>query len=90
MNKVRAGSHYFLRPAGLDASDFRVTYWKDYIVRVIRRIGCPRWRKKRTCHVETRLGDYIGPVLIASLQPLDRRTKNALRREARRSVQTGI
>jgi hypothetical protein len=44
-------------------------------------------RQNTPGYVETRQGDFIGLVLIASLQPLDRRTKNALRREARRTAQ---
>jgi hypothetical protein len=82
--KIRKGSLYLLRPVGMDAHDDRVTYWKDYIVRVIQPHGCPPNGTMGHCYVETRLGEFVGLVLCNSLQPLDRETKKALRREARR------
>jgi hypothetical protein len=83
--RIRTGSLYFLCPVEEDASDFRIVYWKDYIARVILPASGSSNRTLGYCSVETRLGEFIGPVLFASLQPLDRRTKNAVRREARRA-----
>ena len=87
MNRIRTGSLYFLCPVGSDANDSRLMVWKDYLVRVIELKGSSATRKPGHCHIETRMGEFIGQVLIASLQPLDRKTKNALRREARRATQ---
>jgi hypothetical protein len=80
----RKGSLHMLRPVGMDATDSRVTQWSDYIVRVIQPYGCPRNGTLGHCFVETRAGEFIGLVLVASLQPLDRQTRNAIRRERRR------
>jgi hypothetical protein len=86
MVRIRTGSLYFLRPVGSDAEDSRVMDWKDYLVRVIQLKGSSTIIKPGHCHVETRMGEFIGLVLIASLQPLDSKTRNALRREAHRAA----
>jgi hypothetical protein len=77
--RVRTGSLYFLRPVGWDAGDERLTCWKDHIVRVIQPHGCPRNGAMGHCFIETRQGEFIGLVLLASLQPLERKTCNAIR-----------
>jgi hypothetical protein len=87
MLRIRTGSLYFLRPIGPDAIDSRVMHWKDYLVRVIQLKGSSAIIKQGHCHIETRMGEFIGLVLIASLQPLDSKTRNALRREARHAAQ---
>jgi hypothetical protein len=82
--RIRRGSLYILCPVGMDATDSRVTQWSDYIVRVIQPYGCPRNGTMGHCYVETRTGEFIGLVLLASLQLLDKKTRNAIRRERRR------
>lgn len=82
--RVRKGCLYMLRPVGLDIWDQRVELWRDHIVRVIQPYGWPKNGTMRHCFVETRLGEFIGLVLINSLQPLDKQTRNAIRRERRR------
>jgi hypothetical protein len=84
--RILTGSLYFLRPVGQDAQDFRIVYWKDYIVRVIQPNASPINSTTGFFCVETRQGDLTGLVLTASLQPLDRKTRNVLRRERRRSA----
>jgi hypothetical protein len=83
MNRVRTGCLYVLRPVGMDAGDSRVILWADHIVRIVQPRGCPKNGTLGHCFVESRQGEFIGLVLVNSLQPLDRRTKNALRREMR-------
>ncbi len=78
--RVRKGSLYLLRPVGLDATDRRVAPWKDSIVRVVQPYGCPANGTMGHTYVESRAGEFIGLVLLASLEPLDKRTKNAIRR----------
>jgi hypothetical protein len=67
----------------MDANDSRVTQWSDDIVRVVQPYGCPRNGTMGHCFVENRAGEFIGLVLVASLQPLDRQARNAIRRERR-------
>lgn len=83
--RVRTGSLYMLRPVGCDATDNRVTQWSDYIVKVVQPYGCPKNGTMGHCFVETRTGEFIGLVLVNSLQPLDKNTRNAIRRERRKA-----
>jgi len=88
MKTPRVGTLWILRPAGVwDRADPRVTQWADYIVRVVQPAGCPKNGTLAHCYVETRLPEpgrkkpeFIGLVQISSLQPLDEKTKRAIRR----------
>lgn len=84
MNRVRKGCLYVLRPVGLDAADERVMYWSNYLVRGVQPHGCPKNGTFGHCFVESRLGDFIGLVLVNSLQPLDRRLRREQRRASRK------
>jgi hypothetical protein len=88
--RVRTGSLYILRPVGIDAWTSRVSCWSDYIVRVVQPYGCPKNGTMGHCFVETRTGEFIGLVLVASLQPLDRQTRNAIWRERHRQAKKGV
>lgn len=87
MKTPRTGTLMVLRPVGMDATDGRVRQWADYIVRVVQPHGCPRNGTMGHCYVETRLPEpgqkspeFIGLVLVNSLQPLSEADRRAIAR----------
>lgn len=83
MKVPRVGSLRILRPVGMDKFDNRVNQWDGYIVEVVQPFGCPKNGALGHCYVKSRTNEFIGLVLLASLQPLDDETRKAIRQEKR-------
>ena len=68
MDKVRKGQRVVYRPVGLDIYDARTNLLPGQVVRVCHPHGCPKPNTMGHCHVETLDGQFVGLVLVASLQ----------------------